>query len=64
MVTCFRCKGESSVVLTRHFPLDEANNTIIRTRQCKSCKWKWKTIEIQLEREQPPNMKVQANASV
>lgn len=47
MVTCIKCKSKSRVVLTRWAKLQERDYTISRTRQCKTCRWKWKTIEIE-----------------
>lgn len=47
MVTCAICKSKSKVVLTRWVKLHERDYTIRRTRQCKTCRWKWKTIEIE-----------------
>ena len=44
MIKCERCKAKSRVVLTRYLH-DHDNIFLIRTRQCTSCRWKWKTIE-------------------
>jgi hypothetical protein len=45
MINCIHCAGRSRVVLTRHLH-DNNNIHILRTRQCRSCRFKWKTIEL------------------
>lgn len=45
MVTCAKCGGASKVVESRYV-VREPQLTKIRTRQCKACRWKWKTIEV------------------
>lgn len=56
---CTHCGSPSNVVLTRHVPAISTNKsnsleepdeieTILRTRQCRKCRFKWKTIELYL----------------
>jgi transcriptional regulator NrdR family protein len=45
MILCAKCTGKSNVVLTRYLIVHE-NVHVIRTRKCKACRWKWRTIEV------------------
>lgn len=46
MVTCKHCGGDSMVKETRDYDLAPII-TKLRIRQCKKCRWRWKTIEIE-----------------
>lgn len=53
MVTCAKCNGKSDVKESRAFTADCITETKLRIRQCKTCRWRWKTIEI--EYKEAPN---------